>query len=75
METILSSLRSLSSRLLKEVELLDIYRHEKLGLDRKNVTLRFSYRDDQKTLSQEAVDKEHARLLALGQQKLSSSLV
>lgn len=75
METILSALRTLSSRLLKQVELLDIYRSEALGPDKKNVTVRFSYRDDQKTLSQEAVDKEHARLLAAGLQRLQSSLL
>lgn len=75
MEMIVSSLQSLSSRLLKNVALLDIYRSEKLGPDKKNITLRFSYRDDHKTLSQEAVDKEHARLLALGMQKMQHILI
>jgi len=74
MHQILSTLRSLSSRLLKETFLLDIYTSEKLGNDKKNVTLRFIYRDDQKTLSLEAVEKEHARLLAQAKQKLQDSL-
>lgn len=75
MELLLSFLKGLSSRLLKEVLLLDIYQSEKLGKDKKNVTVRFVYRDDQKTLSLEAVDKEHARLLAMSEQKLADHLV
>ncbi|KIC76881.1 Phenylalanine--tRNA ligase beta subunit [Neochlamydia sp. TUME1] len=53
----------LSSKLLKSVKLLDIYRSEKLGTGLKNMTFRFLYRDDQKTLSQEEVDNEHACVL------------
>lgn len=61
-QSLLDQIKSLASSLLKEVFLLDIYRSEKLGPDVKNVTLRFIYRDDQKTLSQEAVDTEHTRI-------------
>jgi phenylalanyl-tRNA synthetase beta chain len=51
-----------SSSLLEEVSLVDIYRSEKLGKNVKNVTFHFVYRDKEKTISQEAVDAEHARL-------------
>ncbi len=51
------------SNLLKTVYLLDIYRSPTLGEGLKNVTLRFNYRDDQKTISQDAVEGEHARIL------------
>jgi phenylalanyl-tRNA synthetase beta chain len=74
-QTILEHLKSISSRLLKQVSLLDLYRSEKLGSGKKNITLRFSYRDDQKTISLETVEKEHHRILALATQKLKDFLV
>ena len=52
-----------SSSLLEECYLLDIYEHEKLGLGKHNLTLRFVYRDREKTVSQEEVDKAHADLI------------
>lgn len=72
---ILEVLHSLSSRLVKEITLIDLYRSDQLGCDKKNVTFRFVYRDDQKTVSLESVEKEHARLLALAKQKLQACLV
>lgn len=62
-QQIFDIIRAIPSKLLKQASLLDIYRSEKLGANMKNVTLRFIYRDDQKTISQEAVDGEHARIL------------
>ncbi len=50
------------SKILRKVELIDIYRSEKIGKDKKNVTLRLTYRSDTKTLAQEAVEKEHQRI-------------
>jgi phenylalanyl-tRNA synthetase beta chain len=53
---------SLKSRLLENVSLIDIFRGEKVGEQKKNVTLRFVYRNLKKTVSQEAVDAEHERI-------------
>ena len=53
-----------ASSLLEELTLIDIYRHEKIGKESQNITLRFVYRDPNKTLEQEAVEKEHQRLLS-----------
>ena len=50
------------SRYLEEVTLLDIYRSDKLGKERKNATFHFVYRDRSKTIEQEVVDAEHERL-------------
>ena len=50
------------SRLLEKVSILDIYRSDKLGKNIKNVTFHFVYRDPRKTLAQETVDAEHARM-------------
>ncbi|ADI38891.1 phenylalanine--tRNA ligase subunit beta [Waddlia chondrophila] len=61
-QEILEVISSVKSRLLENVSLIDIYRGEKVGESKKNVTLRFIYRNVKKTVSQEAVDAEHARI-------------
>lgn len=50
------------SKLLQTVEILDLFESDKLGKNQHNVTLRFFYRDERKTLKQEVVDKEHERV-------------
>jgi phenylalanyl-tRNA synthetase beta chain len=62
-ETILSSLRAIPSRLLRKVIFLDLYKSEEIGKDKKNATFRFFYRDTEKTLAFETVEKEHARIV------------
>ncbi|QVL55401.1 MAG: phenylalanine--tRNA ligase subunit beta [Simkaniaceae bacterium] len=62
--TVFELIQSFRSKLLKESMLLDVYESEKLGKDKKNVTFRFIYRDDRKTIEQSQVDKEHERLTA-----------
>ena len=59
---LLAIIHSLKSNLLEDVTLVDIYRSEKIGKDIKNVTLHFVYRDLNKTISQEVVEKEHSRI-------------
>ncbi len=61
--TIFELIQSFHSKLLKESILLDIYESDKLGKNKKNVTFRFIYRDDRKTIGQSQVDKEHERLI------------
>lgn len=63
--------KTLPSRLLKSVSLLDIYVGDRAGPTKKNVTLRCNYRDDNKTVSQQAVDSEHDRLIRHVTQALS----
>lgn len=60
---VFEAVKSASSKLLENVVLLDIYRSDKLGKDLKNATFRFLYRDMKKTIAQETVDAEHARVL------------
>lgn len=64
------ALESFLSKLLKNTTLLDIYESDKIGADRKNVTFRFTYRDDKKTIEYDKVEKEHQRL----QQTILNSL-
>lgn len=61
-QEVFTAVRSIQSLMLEEVCLLDVYENERLGKERKNVTLHFVYRDLKKTLSQAEVDAEHARL-------------
>jgi phenylalanyl-tRNA synthetase beta chain len=61
-DELLKGIHAVPSKLLEKVSLVDIYRSEKLGDQLKNVTLRFIYRDKEKTVSQEDVDAEHAKI-------------
>ncbi len=61
--TIFELIQNFRSKLLKESMLLDVYENEKLGENKKNVTFRFIYRNDRKTIEQSQVDKEHERLI------------
>lgn len=62
-QQVLSTIEGVPSRLLEHVSLIDIYRSEKLGQGKKNVTFHFVYRDKERTIAQEAVDAEHARII------------
>lgn len=62
-QDLFTKIKSNASPLLEAVSLLDIYRSDKLGAGQKNVTLRFVYRDNAKTVEQEAVEAEHRRLV------------
>lgn len=68
-------IRQMDSRLLKEVFLLDLYCSDKLGEGRKNVTLRFVYRNDKKTIAFEAVEVEHARITGEVRSKLKHLII
>jgi phenylalanyl-tRNA synthetase beta chain len=57
-------IRQNAPSLLEQVTLLGVYRSDKLGAGLKNVTFRFSYRDNAKTVLQEEVDSKHMRLIA-----------
>jgi phenylalanyl-tRNA synthetase beta chain len=61
-QEIFDTIYSISSSLLETVSLSDVYCSDKLGPRKKNVTFHFVYRDKKKTVAQEAVDAEHARI-------------
>ena len=63
-EKILHLIQAIEAPLLKEVFIWDLYRSDKLGKDVKNLTLRFVYRDDAKTLEQEDVDALHTKIVS-----------
>lgn len=63
-QQLLGSIHHIPSKLLEDVSLVDIFRSQKLGTHVKNVTLHFVYRDKTRTVAQEEVDAEHARIIA-----------
>ena len=62
MHELFEAIRHVSSPFLEDVTLLDIYQSDKLGADKKNVTLRFDYLDYKRTMDQAVVDQEHTKL-------------
>ena len=48
---------------LKTAQLIDIFEGEKIGPDKKNVTFRFTYRNDNKTIDLLEVDQAHAKVV------------
>ncbi len=67
---LLSIIEKIRSPLLEKVYLLDLYKSEQIGQDKKNVTFRFLYRDQKKTIAFETVEKEHERLTEAAAQQL-----
>ncbi len=74
-QEVFTAIRSIQSKLLEELSLLDIYQNEKLGKGRKNVTFHFVYRDRTKTVSQEEVDAEHAKITQEALQLLGKAVI
>ena len=73
-ETVFDAVRGLKPQLLEKISLLDLYKSQQIGKDRKNATFRFFYRDLQQTLSLEQVEKVHAFLTEEVAKKLKDSI-
>lgn len=50
--------------ILEKVFLIDLFEDEKIGLENKNVTIRFIYRDPIRTLSFEEIEEVHQKLIS-----------
>lgn len=72
LQQLIGSIQRIPSQLLEEVSLKDIFRSEKIGKEMKNVTLHFIYRDLDKTISQDEVDQEHARIVETARHMLEA---
>ncbi len=73
-DSVFKVLRSLSASLLAKVELIDLYKSEEIGKDRKNATFRFFYRDLSRTVESEEVKKQHFQLTEQIQRELRGLL-
>lgn len=63
-EDVFQAIQKCSLKYLEKASLKDVYKSDKIGKENKNVTFRFVYRDNKKTIAQEAVDAEHARIVS-----------
>lgn len=63
-EEILAKIYHARPALLEAVSLKALFEHEKFGKDAHNVTIHFVYRDREKTISQEEVDRAHNELIS-----------
>jgi phenylalanyl-tRNA synthetase beta chain len=69
--SVLGAIHAIPSRLLEKVLLLDLYKSPQIGKDKKNATFRFFYRDTEKTIALETVEREHARIISATQESLN----
>jgi phenylalanyl-tRNA synthetase beta chain len=69
--SVFSKIHALPSRLLESVLLLDLYKSPQIGKDKKNATFRFFYRDTEKTIALETVEREHTRILSAIQESIN----
>lgn len=61
-------------KLLKEVNLFDIYSDKKLGEDKKSYAVSFVFRDNTKTLTDKVIDKTMDKLIMRFKNELSAQL-
>lgn len=71
---LLRAAQTASSPLLEKIELIDLYKSDKIGKDRKNATFRLTYRALQRTVEFQEVEQEHLRLMEHIQEQLRGSL-
>lgn len=60
---LLEAIDQRKSPFLEKVTLLDLYKSSQIGKDKKNVTLRFFYRDPSQTIAQNTVEEEHKKVI------------
>lgn len=60
---ILEGAKAFRSSLLEKIELLDLFKGEAVPAGKKNATFRFTYRNREKTVSFDDVEKEHTKVI------------
>jgi len=61
-------------QILKGVSLFDVYQGDKIGLGKKSYAISFLLRDDQKTLTDQIIDKTMEKILRTFQEKFHASI-
>lgn len=64
--------RSTEKRLIKSIIVFDVYEGEKVPADKKAYALGFTLQDDEKTLTDQEIEKTMTRLMAAFEQKLGA---
>jgi len=68
------AIKEAGTELLKGVKLFDVYRGEQVEEGKKSVAFSLTYRDDNKTLTDEEVDKVHAGVTEMLKDKFGAAL-
>ncbi len=63
LSSLLEALKNVNCPLLKQFQLLDIYMGTNVSPNEKNVSFRFTYRDDARTLDIDRVEEEHTKVI------------
>ena len=71
---ILEVIREAGGKILRKAGLFDIYRGPQVGEGKKSAAFALEYRHDDKTLTDEEVDKVHENILKALREKLSVTL-
>ena len=66
--------KNTDKKLLKKVDLFDVYEGSKLPSDKKSYAISFTFKDEKKTLTDKQVDKIMSKLQTNFEQKLGASL-
>ena len=74
-DQIMAVIRKAAPRDVEDVTLFDVFEGKKLGETRKSMAYRFTYRNPDKTLRDEAVEKMHSKIEAALMQNLQAEIV
>lgn len=65
---------SAGGKILKNIKLFDVYRGPQVGENKKSVAFALTYRHDDRTLTDEDVNKVHDKILKTLKEKLDVTL-
>ena len=73
-ETVVKEIYKSSSKLLKKIKLFDIFESESLGRDKKSMAFQLEYYDENRTLTEEEIEKEFWKTIEHIKKKLNGEL-
>lgn len=71
---LLAIIRKEAKSLLEEVELFDVYRHEKIGLDKKSLAFKLIFRSEEGTLTDREIEPLLDKVIKKLEEKLSATV-
>jgi len=73
-ETVIKEIYKSSSKLLKKIKLFDIFESESLGRDKKSMAFQLEYYDENRTLTEDEIEKEFWKTIEHIKKKLNGEL-
>ncbi len=71
---VVKTIKDSSSKLLKKVNLFDIFESESIGSDKKSLAFQLEYFDNDRTLREDEIDKEFWKTIETVKTKLNAEL-